>query len=315
MSSRGTIYTLANDRVADQLAALLASIEHLYGASQPVRILPFDDDLQQIRRLLNSFSFASIWDDAEVLARWDRFMARVRPECMDPKRTRIYGGHRKLAAFDGEPRRFVFMDADTLLLDRLDAIWSALDQDAVVCCDFQHRHAEHVFDPESPLTEKLFGSDWRRQVFCSGFFAGHSGAFPDRLLADLEVRLLGGERDLFRQGGPDQPLINYLVLRGGLDTVNLAITESPYQGVGSWAGSDHFELAEKRLLDRGRPLLYLHWVGYPSTDFRALCRGKAVNLPYRELFLSHRFGSGGNRQPAGRLDRLSGLWRRIRNRA
>ncbi|MEM7582680.1 MAG: Npun_R2821/Npun_R2822 family protein [Acidobacteriota bacterium] len=310
------VYTLANDRVADQLTALLASVQHLYGDRMPVWVIPFDDQLREVRQALDAFPFASLWADTESLERWDRFMASVRPECLDPRRTRIYGGHRKLAAFDGEARRFVFMDADTLLMDRLDAIGSALDHKDFVACDFQHRHAQHVFDPESPLTASLFGPDWRQRVFCSGFFAGHAGAFPAQRLDELETRLLAGEKQLFRRGGPDQPLINYLVARGELEVVNLALTESPYRGVGSWAGSPHFEREGKRLLDRGRVLLYLHWVGYPSADFRQLCRGRDVDLPYRDLFLAHRFSDG--QGPPGWTEPrhlLRSLWRSVRARA
>jgi hypothetical protein len=88
---------------------------------------------------------------------------------------------------------------------------------------------------------------------------------------------------------PDQTLLNYLVMRTGVNSCNLALNLPETQRTGNSVTSTHFEVKGQRVYDQGMPLVYLHYIGISDRLFYRLCRGENVAFPYREVFLHYRY--------------------------
>ena len=119
------ICTLANDKVYDQLLALLNSIEANHGADIPVCIYPYDDNIEQITAEIAHRPQVQIYNDSDSIERWDQFFRDVwdaHPNAHQRRQERgfvpyyRFGHHRPFCAFDGPFDRFLYIDADALLM-------------------------------------------------------------------------------------------------------------------------------------------------------------------------------------------------------
>ena len=293
------ICTLANDRVYDQLIALLNSIERLYGQEMPICIYPYDSQTERIKAALRHRPQVQLYDDAASIARWDQFVrqvwdahptARQRWGNPDPTYYHRVGTHRRFCAFDGPFERFLYMDADTLLLDSVDAMFAELEQHDWVMYDFQHRDPSHVYEISSAQLEPVFALERiQREIFCSGFYAARRGLFDAATRAELLAALQAGEAEILYPMAPDQTILNYMVMKSGLSSCNLALGWPKSRRTGNSVTSAHFELQGHRLYDQGKPLTYLHYIGLSSQLFSRLCAGENLDFPYRETFLHYRY--------------------------
>ncbi|TVQ07383.1 MAG: sugar transferase [Leptolyngbya sp. DLM2.Bin27] len=293
------ICTLGNDRVYDQIVALINSIEAFAGPEMPVCIYPYDDQVKRLRQFVQTRPQVTIYDNATSIQRWDNWVeqiwathptARQRWDAVGSTGVHRMGTHRRYCAFDGPFDRFIYMDADTLLLGDPAPIFGQLEAYDWVTYDFQHKDLSHVYDVDSPWLEKLFSAEQlRRQVFCSGFYASRRGLFdPDRGQEILDW-LKAGEAAVLYPMAPDQTILNYLVMRRGVNSCNLALTLPLEQRTGNSVTSSHFTVKNHRIYDKGVPLLYLHYIGLSAKLFTRLCNGENVDFPYRDVFLHYRY--------------------------
>jgi len=144
------ICTLANDTVYDQLIALLNSIEVILGSNTPVCIYPFDDQIEQIKAEIINRPNVFIYEDSASIQRWDEFMQAAAPERLNRQKFRLYGAHRRFCAFEGPFKKFIYMDADTLVMNSLDAVFQKLEESDFVVYDFQFRDPTKVYNIQSP---------------------------------------------------------------------------------------------------------------------------------------------------------------------
>lgn len=100
------ICTLANDKVYDQLVALLNSIEAIAPSQTPVCLYPFDDRTERIAAEIVKCPNVFIYEDKESIERWDRCMLEAAPDRLNKSKFRLYGAHRRFCAFDN----FIYMD-------------------------------------------------------------------------------------------------------------------------------------------------------------------------------------------------------------
>ncbi|MGF1519261.1 MAG: Npun_R2821/Npun_R2822 family protein [Nodosilinea sp.] len=307
------ICTLGNDRVYDQIVALINSIEVFAGPEMPVCIYPYDDQVERLRELAQSRPQLTLYDSAASIQRWDAWVkkiwathptARQRWDAVGSTGIHRMGTHRRYCAFDGPFDRFLYMDADTLLLSDPSPVFRALEEYDWVTYDFQHKDLSHVYDVDSGWLEKLFSAEQlRRQAFCSGFYASRRGLFDPARGQEILDWLQSGESAVLYPMAPDQTILNYLVMRQGVNSCNLALTLPPDQRTGNAVTSSHFTVKNHRVYDKGVPLLYLHYIGLSSKLFARLGRGENVELPYRDVFLHYRYLHDPENRPAlaGRL--------------
>lgn len=292
------IYILANDVVYDQLIALLNSLE--VNASQfPICIIPYDHRLDKVRQAIQDREQVQIFEDTDCIAKWEDFSAQVwkthpvaQTTWQQAESFKVHrlGMHRRFCGFDGPFERFIYLDADILVLNSLESIFHQLDECDWVVYDFQYKDPSHVYNLES---ENLFGIfDQARiesEIFCAGMYASKRGLFNTEQIDWLIAQLKQGESEILYMPGPDQSVLNYMVMRSGIPVYNFSHHLPAKQRTGCCVTSPHFEMRDHVLYDRGNRLTYLHYIGVPSTAFTQVCLGENVDFPYRELFLHYRY--------------------------
>ncbi|ODH01004.1 sugar transferase [Nostoc sp. KVJ20] len=284
------ICTLGNDYVFDQLVALLNSIDVILGPETPVCIYPFDDQTQRITDEIAKRPNVFLYDDLESINRWDQFMLTAAPERLNRNKSRLYGAHRRFCAFDGPFDKFIYLDADTLVMNSLTTVFEKLDSYDFVVYDFQFKDVSKIYNVNSPKLLEVF--EQKRidsEIFCSGFYGAKRGIFNSEQRDLLISHLQNGEAELLYEGAGEQPLINYMVMRSNLSIYNFARQLPDNQKTGCSATSKHFEEREHLLYDKDNRLTYLHYIGIPPNINQAVCAGENIEFPYRDLFLYYRY--------------------------
>jgi hypothetical protein len=294
------IYTLANDAVYDQLVALLNSIEANAGHI-PVCVIAYDNQLERVRAEIATRENVTLLNDPEIFARWEALSLRVwqtHPTALQIWQERGINGvyrlncNHRYAAFDPEAPfdRFIYLDADTLLLDSPKIIFDSLDKHDFVVYDFQYKDPSHIFNLKSPKLVEIFSDkQLNSEIFCSGCYASKRGLFTIEQLNTVVANLADGEAEVLYLAAPNQSVLNYMTLRSNIPVHNLAVHLPPDQRTGNSVTSPHFEMRDFTLFDRGNRLTYLHYIGLSSKFFRRLCAGENLDIPYREIFLHYRY--------------------------
>lgn len=301
------ICTLANDQVYHQLVALLNSIEAMMG-DIPVCVYPYDDKTSRIAEEIARRPHVQLYCDQASIQQWDQFVrqvwdthptARLRWKNSDPDFYYRVGTHRRFCAFDGPFDRFLYMDADTLLLNSVAFIFNQLNQQDWVTYDFQFKDLSHVYDSASPRLNLIFSSaQLQQEIFCTGFYAAQKGLFDQSQREWLLSELSQGDAEVLYPMAPDQTLLNYMVMKAGLSQHNFALNLLPDQRTGCCITSPNFEQRNHLLFDRGNRLTYLHFIGLSSSLFNQVCQGENIDFPYRELFLHYRYLHEPEKQPS-----------------
>jgi hypothetical protein len=293
------ICTLANDRIYDQLVALLNSIEVNGGKALPVCVYPYDDNTERIKAEIAQRPNVQLFDDREVIDLWDNFAksawephptAKERWLKAGSKGYHRFGTHRRYCAFDGPFDRFIYMDGDTLLMSPLDRVFAQLDNYDCVVYDFQHKDITHVYEVTSPKLLEIFPQErLNQEIFCSGFYASKKGLFAENQRDWLIEQLRAGEAEIVYPMAVDQPLLNYMMMRSNFSIYNLALQLPKEERTGCCVTSPHFQALDNILYDRGKRLTYIHYIGLSSSLFTRLCSGENLDFPYRDIFLHYRY--------------------------
>ncbi|TRV45681.1 MAG: sugar transferase [Microcystis panniformis Mp_MB_F_20051200_S9] len=293
------ICTLANDRVYDQLVALLNSIEANGGKDLPVCVYPYDDQTEEIAKLIAQRPQVELYRERESMERWDNFAkaawdshptARIRWQQAGSNGYHRFGTHRRYCAFDGPFDRFVYMDADTLLLSPIDYFWEKLDDYDCVVYDYQYKDPSHVYEVSSPKLLKIFSEERiKKEIFCSGIYASKKNLFEEEKRNWILEQLRSGESEIIYPMAVDQPLLNYMMMRTGTFIYNYALNTPPEKRVGNCVTDPKFVEKDNLLYDKGYRLIYLHYIGISSSFFTRCCQGENIDFPYRSLFLYYRY--------------------------
>ncbi|NEO11870.1 MULTISPECIES: Npun_R2821/Npun_R2822 family protein [unclassified Moorena] len=296
------IYTLANDVVYDQLVALLNSIEVNAGKETPVCVIAYNDQLDKVRQDIATRDNVILLDNPELFVRWEEFSYRVwktHPSALQEwqaqgMKTKFYrvGENHRYCAFDPESpfEKFIYLDADTLLMNSLDFVFKQLDESDFVVYDFQYKDPAHIFNVGSPKLLEVFDeSQINSEIFCSGFYGAKRGLFPEEQREWLVSKLANGEAEVLYKRAPNQSVLNYMRMRSGLSIHNFAVSLPKDKRTGNSVTSPHFEVRDNLLYDHGNRLTYLHYIGIKSKVFNKLCAGENIDFPYRDIFLHYRY--------------------------
>ena len=293
------VYILANDVVLDQMIALINSIEQNIGSDLPICIVPYDSNTQRSRVATQPYPQVQWFDDEAILDKWETFARqiwRAHPTAFKVWAERGISGvnrlgmHRRFCCFDGPFDKFIYLDADILAMNSFDLLFDSLDDSDFVTYDFQYKDLSHVYDVNASNLTDVFERDrLETEIFCAGLYASKKGVFTDEMLADLLKHLQAGEAEILYFNGPDQAILNYMVMKSGISAMNLARTLPAESRTGCCVTSPHFEERDRILFDRGTQLIYLHYIGVGSKFFRRVCAGENILFPYRNLFLHYRY--------------------------
>lgn len=293
------ICTLGNDYVFDQIIALLNSIEAIYGQKMPVCIYPYDDNTEKIAAEIVHRPHVTLYDNQDSIQKWDKFVkdiwdthptAQTHWQQIGSSKYHRVGTHRRYCAFDAPFDRFVYMDADTVLMSPLDHIFNQLNDHDWVVYDFQFKDISHVYSLSSLKLKELFTPQrLETEIFCSGFYGSKKDIFPDHNREIILDWLRQGEAEVLYDMAPDQTILNYMVMRLGLSNYNFAVNLPTNQITGCAVTSLHFENKDNILYDKGNRLTYLHYIGLSSKLFSQVCTGENIDFPYRDIFLHYRY--------------------------
>ncbi|MUG91292.1 methionine synthase [Scytonema sp. UIC 10036] len=303
MTSIG-IYTLANDKVYDQLVALLNSIEVNVSPDIPICVIPYDDKLDLVKQEIQSRKNVTIFDNYEALQRWDDFVNQVwdaHPRARESKLQRPgwYKGfvHRKMAAFDGEFEKFVFYDADSLAMKNLNDVFAKLNSYELVFDDWEHvkpqritdLNLEHIASVKKCTEDKL-----RSRIHCNSFVGSHQYLFGISELNDFKKRLFEQQEIEWIKSKfwwASSALFNYMTLDDKYSMFNYTQSANSQDRTGNCANADKFVNINNVLYNQDglKPIYRLHYMSYSSVDFARLCQGEDVNICYKNEFLHYRF--------------------------
>lgn len=293
------ICTLGNDKVYQQIVALLNSIEAIMGPDMPVCIYPYDDNTEQIAAEVARRPNVQLYDDKASMERWDLFAqkawdthptAKERWSQSGSSGYYRFGTHRRYCAFDGPFERFLYMDADTLLMAPVDFVFAQLKENDCVVYDFQRHDPTHVYDLASAKLAELFPEERiNQEIFCSGFYASKQDLFDEERRNWLISKLGEGDAEVLYPMAPDQTLINYMMMRANLNVYNFALNLPKDEVTGCCVTSSHFQQQNNLLYDHGKQLTYIHYIGIKLNIFNKLCAGENIDFPYRDLFLHYRY--------------------------
>ncbi|PSF33612.1 sugar transferase [Aphanothece hegewaldii CCALA 016] len=301
------ICTLANDRVLNQLIALLNSIEVILGKDTPVCVYPYDDNTELLTAEIAKRPNVQLYDDQESIERWDNFAlcawdthptARQIWKKAGSEGYHRFGTHRRYCAFDGPFERFIYMDGDTVAMGPMNDIFKLLDQYDCITYDFQYKDPTHVYDLASPKLLKVFSQERiQSEIFCSGFYGSKKDLFTEEKRNWLIEQLKNGEAEILYPMAPDQTLINYMMMKSGFSIYNFAHHLSSEQRTGCCVTSPHFTAKDQILYDKGNRLTYLHYIGLSSSLFNRVCAGENIDFTYRDIFLHYRYLSEPENRP------------------
>ncbi|MEH1795139.1 MULTISPECIES: Npun_R2821/Npun_R2822 family protein [unclassified Nostoc] len=296
------IYTLANDVVFDQLVALLNSIEVNISADIPICIIPYNEQLDLVRQEVNARKNVILFDNWDVIQRWEEFAHQVWAAQSSKKETKLsrsswYKSHlqRKFVGFEGIFDKFVFYDSDSLAMKPLNNVIDKLETSDFIFDDWEHVKDEAVAALNIPLIEQTglyTEADIRSKLHCSSFFGSKRGLFTvkeiqimkERLITHREVEWINGWWD-------DAFLFNYMTLRCDRPLFNFTLSPNGEDRTGNCANADPFVNINNVLYNQDglKPIHRIHYMSYSSHDFAQLCQGQDVNICYANEFLHYRF--------------------------
>ncbi|NEU79311.1 Npun_R2821/Npun_R2822 family protein [Nostoc sp. UIC 10630] len=298
------IYTLANDVVFDQLVALLNSIEVNVSADIPICIIPYNDQIDLVRKEINNRKNVILFDDWDVIQYWEEFAHQVWAAHPREKETKLsrpswYKSHlqRKFVAFEGIFDKFVFYDGDSLAMKPLNNVIDKLETSDFVFDDWEHLKDRSVAALNISVIEKTglyTEADIRPQLHCSSFFGSKRGLFTvkdieimkERLITQKEVEWINGHG-----WWDDSFLFNYMTLRCDRPLFNFTLSPNGEDRTGNCANADPFVNINNVLYNQDglKPIHRIHYMSYSSRDFAQLSQGQDVNICYGDEFLHYRF--------------------------
>lgn len=302
------IYTLANDYVYNQLVALLNSIETNAG-DVPVCVIAYNDQVDLVRAEVAARKNVTLLEDPEIFARWEEFSHRVwqsHPTAIEAwqsqgiKKFYRVGENRRYCAFDPNSyfEKFIYLDADTLVMQPLDFVFDQLDNYDFVVYDFQYKDPSHIYNLSSTKLYEVFSKERiESEIFCSGFYASKRGVFPPEQREWLISQLNNGDSEVLYTGAPNQSVLNYMRMKSNISIYNFALNLPVDKATGCSVTSPHFQNRDNILYDKGNKLTYLHYIGLSSKIFNQLCAGENIDFPYRDIFLHYRYLYAPNQRP------------------
>jgi hypothetical protein len=284
------LYFLGDDGVYDWAVTLLHSLRTVANDLR-VYCVPFSDRIERLGRLENRYNF-SILDDPS-LAELDEIGREVFGKMTSPPPLQLVGTFRKIYTFWGPLDRFLYTDADVVILDGFtDLFERAMDAEATLM--YAHSDIQQVYRP-GPLRNKMM-QEYATKAINTGLWTSKAGTFTLEQVRDLatEASPLADEFC----GTLEQPFLNYCldVSRVPMEPFNSVM------GACAWAGtprplrteSDASGRLQVRRAD-GSLVPAIHWAGYQLSNrmphyriyrhFRitAMSSQERIRLFWREL--------------------------------
>jgi hypothetical protein len=265
------VYVLGNDSVLEFAIALFRSLR-VHSPSVPIRLIPYDEHLSKLRPWMERYNIS-------LVERQDFSVFNQMGEAIWGFSNQGHAMFRKLACFEGEFERFLYLDIDIAILapvERLFEQFVASDADIMTF----DNDVDNVYRP-GPWRDSLV-EQGRTKGFNAGAFLARRGLVHREALPDWTARAQK-ERDRFVFQF-DQPFFNFLVDMAGWRQVRLTEFNSDYPDKvwGDQQPTEHdrgsWRLAMPGHPDCGKTLPMIHWAGHSGGD----------PFPNRRIFYHYR---------------------------
>ncbi|MDJ0703383.1 MAG: methionine synthase [Leptolyngbyaceae cyanobacterium MO_188.B28] len=252
------IYLVANDLVINQGIALLNSIR-LYDPEVPIVLIPYDENYHDLFKIISDRYGVQLYENLDFIKRLSANLQEIFDSSFFARPNQF----RKQACWFGPFERFLYIDTDIIVFEKISDQLAYLKNYDFICCDYQHKGGIKNVFTNKILQEGVFSEAELLDIFNCGFWGAKRNLLSEsdlyQTFAECAAHL---EYFDFSQKTSDQPIINYMVLKRIANRFN--IVRRPGGAPGSWAGSSHFQVIEdKKLFDPlvNQPLQYLHWAG------------------------------------------------------
>lgn len=251
------IYITANDKATEQTIALLKSIR-LHDKDTPIVLIPYDDNYHGIAKILTESYGVEVYQDLEFIDRLSNRLYEIFGKGFFARPNQF----RKQACWFGPFDKFIYIDTDIVVFDKIINTTDYLDEYDFICYDYQHsKGIKNVFS-QKVIDDGVFSEAELKDIFNGGFW----GAKKNRISEDTLYKTFAEcaahpEYFDFSQKTSDQPIINYMLLKEIPRRFN--IVRRSGGAPGSWGGSKHFQIEGNKLIDPNvnQPVEYLHWAG------------------------------------------------------
>lgn len=275
---RRGVYFLANDAIFDYAVAFLnsfrASNPHI-----PLCLVPFDDEHARVARLAARYGFEQ-WSDDGELRRCDAISQAFHDGA-------TWGHYRKLALWNGPFDEFLYIDADTVVLEPVDFVFGHLGSYDFVTSHSNIAGIRRWVWKDSIYSTSVLAPEQIDYAASTGFFASRRGLIdPARVRGDLANLVAMAEH--MELTCREQPLLNYLVVTSGRPCSSLSRiaeeTGDPTIPQEQWAGGEIGEVQAGRLIpSQVERVLLVHWAGEWRRAFWA-----DEQIPYHSLWQHYR---------------------------
>lgn len=270
------IYIMVNDKVIDYAIALLNSIRN-YDVETPIVAIPYDDNYRKAAKILKDLHGVRIYEDLQTIEYLIKEIHRIFGKRFFARPNQF----RKQACWFGTFDKFLYIDADIIVFEKIINNLKYLSKYDFVSCDYQYLNGIKYIFTKKVLEDNIFSEKDINDVFNAGFWGSKKDLITKNDLCEVfeECRSHIEYFD-FSQKVSDMPIINYLVLRLIKKRFNIA-RDAGKNGVGNWAGSSHFIRKDNLLIDANvnQPLKYLHWAGIKIK----------LGCPYWDIWRYYRF--------------------------
>lgn len=294
--SRG-IYITANNKVTEQAIALLNSIR-FYDDQTPIVMIPYDDNYQEIASLLSDSYNVRVYEDLEFIDRLSKRLHQTFGEKFFARPNQF----RKQACWFGPFDEFLYIDTDIVVFEKIANNLDYLNHYDFLCCDYQHTGGIRNVFTQKVIEDKVFSETDLEGMFNGGFWASKKNLVSEDALYEIFTECASHPEYFdFSQKTSDQPIINYMILKRIPNRFN--IVRRPGGAPGNWAGSSHFQIQDRQLIDPtvNQPLQYLHWAGIRIEP----------GCPYWDVWKHYRYLHEAAPPELSQKSPPPGLWQRI----
>jgi hypothetical protein len=266
------VYFLADDFASEWTIALLNSL-HAYAPMSRVWCIPFSEEISGLRQLAGRFGFG-IYDDTSLLE-LDNIAHSLLPDI-----GRMAGTFRKLTVFWGPLERFIYLDADVVILGDVEPLFITLlktNYDLL----YAHADLEMAYKP-GPFRERMVRK-YQTHGFVTGVWASTLGQLSLAEICEFSAEVasdIGSFAPTL-----EQPFVNYCMdrKRTRMRSFASASEDSIY-----WNWPGQAERLHVRALDQSRLQVYtdghqpvsgMHWAGFSL----------GPQMPHYEIYRYFRF--------------------------
>lgn len=283
------VYFLANDKIVELAIAFLNSFRE-HNPTIPLCLIPFDDNVDKILALRDTYSF-TLFNDLKLLHACDAISEKFHGK--------ILGAYRKLVAWEGPFDEFAYIDTDMVVVDNIDFVFENLVHTDIFTSHSNMPELRQWVWKDSIEMRKMLSPEQIAFSANAGFFVSKSKLL-NMSYVQSQVDAALDLKDDMELGCMEQAFLNYLIVTSNFNYGSLVTF---YQsGVNRrlkfewWAGNPGAMVNGGKLkLRRGPPIFLVHWAGLWQKG-----NGSLAELPYKELWEHYRYPELRNKTlPAG----------------